>query len=70
MPVNVLKKDIPKGQKPPEWIATLQNAPERSLEDKEKEADLAILEQEALWESEEVGIVKWSGDDGARYSDR
>lgn len=69
MPVNVLKKDIPKGQKPPEWIATLQNAPV-SAEDKMQEADLAVQEQEALWESEEVGIVKWSGDDGARYSDR
>jgi len=69
MPVNMLKKDIPKGDKPPEWVATPHRAAVPSSEDKQKEIDLAVEEQEALWESEEVGIVKWSGEDGHRYSD-
>jgi len=69
MPVNMLKKDIPKGEKPPEWIATLQKASELSPEEKQKEADLAAEEEIAVWESEEVGIVKWSGEHGQRYSD-
>ncbi|MDT7043020.1 hypothetical protein [Candidatus Nitronereus thalassa] len=70
MPVNVLRKDCPKGEKPPEWIATLQKVSGRpSVEDQQKEQDLAVQEQEALWESEEVGIVRWSGENGQRYND-
>ncbi len=69
MPVNFLRKDIPKGEKPPEWIATLQISSQPSLEDKQKEADLAAEEEIAVWESEEVGIVKWSGEHGQRFSD-
>jgi len=69
MPVNVLNKDTPKGEKPPEWVATLQKALAPSSEDKQKEMDLAVQEQEALWESEEVGIVHWSGENGQRYND-
>ena len=69
MPVNFLRKDIPKGEKPPEWVATLQISSQQSLEDKQKEADLAAEEEIAVWESEEVGIVKWSGEHGQRYSD-
>jgi hypothetical protein len=68
MPVNVLRKDCPKGEKPPELVATLR-ASEPSLEDRQKEQDLAVKEQEALWESEEVGIVHWSGENGQRYND-
>jgi len=30
---------------------------------------LAAEEEIAVWESEEVGIVKWSGEHGQRYSD-
>ncbi len=69
MPVNMLKKDIPKGEKPPEWVATLLKTSELSPEEKQKEADLAAEEEIAVWESEEVGIVKWSGEHGQRYSD-
>ncbi len=69
MPVNVLRKDIPKGEKPPGWSSSLQKASAPSVEDKQKEADLAVEEQEALWESEETGIVRWSGEHGQRYSD-
>jgi len=69
MPVNFLRKDLPKGEKPPEWIALMQKVPALSLEDKQIEADLAAKEQDSLWESEEIGIVKWSGEDGQRYSD-
>ena len=69
MPVNVLQKDIPKGEKPPGWLSTLQKTSELSPEDKQKEADLAAEEQIAVWESEETGIVRWSGEHGQRYSD-
>ena len=69
MPVNMLRKDIPIGEKSREWIAILQKSPGMSLEEKQREEDLAAKEIEALWESEEIGIVKWSGEDGQRYSD-
>ena len=69
MPVNMLRKDIPKGEKPPEWVAILEKVPKMSLEEKQREEELAAKEIEALWESEEIGIVKWSGEDGQRSSD-
>ncbi len=69
MPVNVLRKDIPKGQKPPGWVSTQEQENASGAEDKLKEADLAVKEQEALWESEEIGIVRWSGEEGQRFSD-
>ena len=69
MPVNVLHKDTPKGQKPPGWVSIREQDAESSAEDKLKEADLAVREQEALWESEEIGIVRWSGEEGQRFSD-
>ena len=68
MPVNMLRKDIPKGEKPPGWSPVSQQRG-RSPEDKQREQDLAVEEQEALWESEETGIVRWSGEHGQRYSD-
>lgn len=68
MPVNVLSKDTPKGEKPPEWVASLR-ALEPTSEEKQQEIDLAVQEQEALWESEESGIVHWSGENGQRYND-
>lgn len=69
MPVNVLRKDIPKGQKPPGWVSAREQDAESSAEDKLKEADLAAEEQQKLWESEEIGIVRWSGEEGNRFSD-
>ena len=68
MPVNVLRKDIPKGEKPPGWVSGEQEA-KLSPEDKQKEADMAAEEQQKLWESEEIGIVRWSGEEGQRFSD-
>ena len=68
MPVNVLRKDIPKGEKPPGWVSGEQEA-KLSLEDKQKESDLAVQEKQAMWESEEIGIVRWSGEEGTRFSD-
>ena len=68
MPVNMLRKDVPKGQKPPGWKALVQTKGE-GQKNEEKERDLAVQEQEALWESEDVGFVRWSGEDGKRYSD-
>lgn len=69
MPVNVLRKDVPKGQKPPGWVSGSEREGRLSLEEKQREADLAAREQEALWESEEIGIVRWSGEEGQRFSD-
>ena len=69
MPVNVLRKDIPKGEKPPGWVSDGEQKAKLNSEDKQKEADLAVKEQEALWESEEIGIVRWSGEEGQRFSD-
>jgi hypothetical protein len=68
MPVNVLRKDIPKGEKPPGWVSGEQEAT-LSPEAKQKEADMAVLEKQAMWESEEIGIVRWSGEEGTRFSD-
>lgn len=68
MPVNVLRKDIPKGEKPPGWVSAGEQDT-KSAEDKLKEADLAVEEQQKLWESEEIGIVRWSGEEGQRFSD-
>jgi hypothetical protein len=68
MPVNVLRKDIPKGEKPPGWVSA-REWDTKSAEDKMKEADLAAEEQQKLWESEEIGIVRWSGEEGQRFSD-
>jgi hypothetical protein len=68
MPVNVLRKDIPKGEKPPAWVSGEQEA-KLSPEEKLKESDLAVQEQQAMWESEEIGIVRWSGEEGQRFSD-
>ncbi|MCY3728999.1 MAG: hypothetical protein OXF97_08410 [Nitrospira sp.] len=68
MPVNVLRKDIAKGEKPPGWVSAREQDAE-SAEDKMKEADLAVEEQQKLWESEEIGIVRWSGEEGQRFSD-
>lgn len=68
MPVNVLRKDIPKGEKPPGWVSAREQDT-KSAEDKMKEADLAVEEQQKLWESEEIGIVRWSGEEGQRFSD-
>ena len=68
MPVNVLRKDIPKGEKPPGWVSGEQETT-LSPEDKQKESDLAVQEKQAMWESEEIGIVRWSGEEGTRFSD-
>ena len=69
MPVNVLRKDIPRGQKPPGWVDAREQVSGADAEAGQKEADLAVQEQEALWESQEIGIVHWSGEEGKRYSD-
>ncbi len=69
MPVNVLRKDIPRGHKPPGWVSTCERASGGDADAKQREADLAVQEQEALWESQEIGIVHWSGEEGKRYSD-
>lgn len=68
MPVNVLRKDIPKGEKLPGWVSAREQDA-ASAEDKMKEADMAAEEQQKLWESEEIGIVRWSGEEGQRFSD-
>ncbi len=69
MPVNILRKDTPKGHKPTGWVSTSEQTSGPSAEEKQKETDLAIQEQEALWESQEIGVVHWSGEEGKRFSD-
>jgi len=70
MPINVLPKNSPRGRGPEP-----SQSPSKDLEEipagekRTKEADLAAQEMQDLWESQEVGITRWSGEDGHRYSD-
>jgi hypothetical protein len=71
MPINVLPKDTPRGRGP-EPSQTLSEKQEEELaagEESLKESDLADLETQALWESQEIGNTSWSGASGTRYSD-
>lgn len=70
MPTNVLLKNSPRGKGPEPsqtFSKNLEEIPE--VEKRAKEADLAAQETQDLWESQEVGITKWSGEGGQRYSD-
>ncbi|GJL51735.1 hypothetical protein [Candidatus Nitrospira salsa] len=67
MPTNALKKNTPRGNGPAPILTTAKDA--GSQPDAQKESDLAAQEIEALWESQEIGITKWSGEDGKRYED-
>ncbi|MDR4459625.1 MAG: hypothetical protein MRJ67_03760 [Nitrospirales bacterium] len=70
MPINVLLKNFPRGRGPEPSQAPskeIQALPEG--EEQAKEADLAAQEIQALWESQEIGISRWSGESGQRYSD-
>lgn len=66
MPVNMLHKDTPKGEKPPGWAPSNETEANKNTQNEE---DLAAIEQEAIWHADEVGNVKWSGQDGKRYGD-
>jgi hypothetical protein len=70
MPINVLPKNSARG-KGPEPSNVLIYDHEKSLkgEENSKESELAAQEIQALWESQEIGISKWSGETGNRYSD-
>ncbi|MGB0910079.1 MAG: hypothetical protein ACPGYT_06925 [Nitrospirales bacterium] len=70
MPINALKKDTARGNGPPPTVASCRSG-EKALttEEKEAEAELATKEQEAMWESEEEGLTRWSESDGKRYGD-
>ena len=71
MPINVLQKNTPRGRGP-EPSQTLSEKQEEELaagEESLKESDLADLETQALWESQEIGNTSWSGASGTRYSD-
>ena len=73
MPINVLPKDTPRGRgpEPTQTVGEKQEEPLAEGEEalKEKESDLADLETQALWESQEIGNTSWSGAGGTRYSD-
>ncbi len=73
MPTNVLPKDTPRsrGPEPKQGFGEKQEELLAEGEEalKEKESDLADLETQALWESQEIGNTSWSGADGTRYSD-
>lgn len=70
MPINVLPKTTPRG-KGPEPSQDLQawggkpSQPELKLQ----EEDLAAKEIQDLWESQEVGLSRWSGEGDSRFSD-
>ena len=70
MPVNVLQKKGARGKGPPaSGLANQASKSSSSQEEKLKEADLAAQEEQALWDSQEVGITRWSGEGDQRYSD-
>ncbi len=70
MPINALQKDTPRGNGPPP-TSTNGHTGDKALTAEEKlaESELATREQEAMWESEEVGLTRWSESDGKRYGD-
>ncbi|WP_447971767.1 hypothetical protein [Nitrospira sp. M1] len=67
MPTNALKKDTPRGNGPVAVQGTTKEASEQN--DAQTESDLAAQEIEALWESQEIGLTRWSTEDGKRYAD-
>ena len=67
MPINVLKKDTARGNGPPPKQSSTKQ--ERVKTDSETEAELAAKEIEAMWESQEEGLTRWSESDGKRYAD-
>ncbi|MCA9472179.1 MAG: hypothetical protein MRJ96_15345 [Nitrospirales bacterium] len=70
MAINALKKKTARGNGPPTIEASNRGGGEEvSAESKEKESELAAQEIEAMWESQEVGITRWSESDGQRYAD-
>ena len=71
MPINALKKDTERGNGPPPTTSSsLSGEKGQTEEEKQTEAQLATVEIEAMWESEEVGISRWSESDGQRYGDK
>jgi len=71
MPINVLPKNTPRGRgpEPTQAVGEKQEEPLAEGEEALKESDLADLETQALWESQEIGNTSWSGAAGTRYSD-
>ncbi len=70
MPVNMLRKDIPKGQKPPGCSSSSRSVGESaSKEKRDQDMELSQSEEQAAWESQEIGIVRWSGENDNRFSD-
>lgn len=69
MPVNALRKDLPRGTRPPIDRSSAKRSDPADEAQEERERDLAAQEAEALWESQEIGLTRWSGEDGQRYSD-
>ncbi|UCH91740.1 MAG: hypothetical protein JSU60_03280 [Nitrospirota bacterium] len=71
MPINILPKQTPRGRGPEPTQAAGEKQKDQLAEGEEtlKESDLADLETQALWESQEIGNTSWSGAGGTRYSD-
>lgn len=70
MPINALPKNSPRGRGPePSNASGKDHEGKQEGEESVKEADLAAQEIQDLWESQEIGIVGWSGESGNRYSD-
>jgi hypothetical protein len=71
MPINALRKDIPRGTAPPRsQTGDQESATFKLTEKEERDRDLAAKELEELWDQQEgEGKVSWSGEGGSRYSD-
>lgn len=71
MPINRLNKNTPRGKGPPPSTSLQDKASQAtSLEEQQKESDLAANEIYEMWEAEEVGGTRWSGgDEDKRYAD-
>ena len=70
MPINALQKNHPRGKCPPVNASSAEKSDsDSSPEEQLKETDLAAKEELDLWESQEIGITRWSESDGKRYSD-
>lgn len=70
MPINVLQKKFPRGKGPDPFYDPQQWEQKKSeTELTSKEEDLAAKEAQDLWESQETGLTRWSGEGDTRYSD-
>lgn len=70
MPINVLNKNSPRGKGPDPCHGQPRPDDQPYQPDhKNKEEDLAAKEIQDLWEAQETGLTRWSGEGDTRFSD-